>query len=349
MDAQNGIPAVVKGLCNYQNKIEGVESRVLSLYAKVDNTVTPNFDYLGDHSFCGYVKDYMPDIVIFHDFYYLKYATMALTLKRLRIPFVLEPHGAFGKKALKKSRLKKFVANHTIFSILIKGSAGFILTNEGELKDVAYKKEKKFVIPNGVDRNAIDELDYKNFDPSHLPVFYFLGRYDRIHKGLDYLFDALDIIERNKKIITVKLYGVGSEEELAYVHDRIKDYKIIKVEEKGTIFGQEKVDALRNNNILLLTSRYEGSPMTILDALCYGNPCLLTPGTNVADEISNNGLGWKTNLDANAIAECILRAQEEYRKDYEGYYNRCKQYMIDNSLWDNIALKSISIYKLFLK
>ena len=343
--ARSGIPAVVKGLCDHQNGIDGIESRVLSLRAKAEDSGSPYFDNLGHTRFSEYVKNSQPDIVIIHDFYHYQYTPIAYCLKRLRIPFVLEPHGAFGRQAMKKSRLKKLIANNTIFRGLIKGSAGFIFTNEGEKNDANYKKEKVFVIPNGIDASAVDNRPQKTFNKDDAPTFYLLGRFDVNHKGLDYLFDAFDILDKRGEKINVNMYGVGNEQEIAYVHKRIDKIKNLTVVEKGTIYDEEKVNALRKVNILLLTSRYEGSPMTILDALSYGNPCLVTPGTNVADEIVTNGLGWKTELKAEAIADCILRAQEEYKQNYEVYYERCKKYVLDNFLWDKIACQSVEVYK----
>lgn len=345
LDGKSGIPAVVKGLCEYQNRLDGIEARVLSLRSKVDNVGSPHFYYIGDCHYMQFLKDYNPDIVIIHDFFHYQYTPIAFCLKRLHIPFVLEPHGAFGRQAMKKSWLKKLIANNTIFRALIKDSAGFIFTNEGEKNDAWYKKEKVYVIPNGVEESAIDSHPRKSFNKDEAPIFYYLGRYDTYHKGLDYLFDALDILDSKGEEINVNIYGIGNDEEIAYVHNRIDRIKNLKVEDKGAIYDEEKIIALRNVNILLLTSRYEGSPMTILDALSYGNPCLVTPGTNVADEIVSNGLGWKTQLKAEAIADCILKAKDEYKLNYDTYYERCRKYVLDNFLWDKIASQSVEMYK----
>lgn len=345
LDGKSGIPAVVKGLCEYQNKLDGIESRVLSLRARADNVGSPYFHYIGDCHYMQFLKDYQPDIVIIHDFYYYQYAILAFCLKRLHIPFLLEPHGAFGKQAQQKSCIKKRIANNSLFRNLINGSAGFVFTNEGERKDASFKKDIVVVIPNGVDENAVDDLPDKIYDKDSEPVFYFLGRYDINHKGLDYLFDTLDILDSKGEKITVNMYGIGSEEEIAYVHNRINKIRNLKVEDKGTIYDEEKVKALRKANILLLTSRYEGSPMTILDALSYGNPCLVTPGTNVAEDIVSNNIGWKTELNAEAIADCILKAREDYKQNYADYYERCRKYVLDNFLWDKIAQQSVQVYK----
>ena len=349
LDGKSGIPAVVKGLCEYQNRLDGIEARVLSLRSKVDSVGSPHFYYIGDCHYMQFLKDYNPDIVIIHDFYYYQYSILASCLKRLHIPFLLEPHGAFGRQAQNKSKLKKIIANNTLFRILIKGSSGFIFTNEGEKRDAKFKKDKVVVIPNGVVKNAVDDLPSKQYNGIEEPVFYFLGRYDINHKGLDFLFDAFDVLDAKKECVIVNTYGIGCQEELAYVHGRIDKIKHLKVEDKGTIYDEEKVKALRKANILLLTSRYEGSPMTILDALSYGNPCLVTPGTNVADEIERNNLGWKTELNAETIANCMLKAREDYKKNYASYYDNCRHYVLDNYLWDKIAQQSVEIYKEFIR
>lgn len=343
--ARSGIPAVVKGLCEHQNLIDGVEARALSLRADAKESESPYFDNLGERSFNEYVTDYKPDIVIIHDFYYYQYAIIGFWLKILHIPFVQEPHGAFGRQAMHKSRLKKWIANNTLFRVLIKGSNAFIFTNEGEKNDAAYSKRKVYVVPNGVEEKVVDSQAEKSYNGEEEPTFYFLGRYDINHKGLDYLFDALDILDSKDEKIIVNMYGIGSEEEIAYVHNRIDKIRNLKVEDKGTIYDEEKVKALRKANVLLLTSRYEGSPMTILDALSYGNPCLVTPGTNVAEDIVSNNIGWKTELNAEAIAECILKAREVYRQNYTKYYDRCRKYVLDNFLWDKIAQQSVKVYK----
>lgn len=343
--AKNGIPAVIKGLCDHQNKLDGIEARALSLRAKAEDAGSPYFDNLNNKSFKEYVNLFKPNIVVIHDFYHPQYSSIAYCLKKLHIPFVIEPHGAFGKQAMRKSRIKKIIANNTIFRILIKDSAGFVFTNDGEKKDAVYKKEKAVVIPNGVEKNAVDDMPAKKFNQDYSPVFYFLGRYAINHKGLDFLFDALDILDARGEQLTINMYGYGSENDLNFVHERIAKIKNLTVIDKGTIYDEEKIKALRDANILLLTSRYEGSPMTILDALSFGNPCLVTPGTNVADEIVMNRLGWKSELKADAIADCILKAREDYKKNYATYYDTCRHYVLDNYLWDKIAIQSVKEYK----
>ena len=52
--ARSGIPAVVKGLCDHQNMIDGIEASALSLRANAKEAASPYFDNLGDKSFKEY-------------------------------------------------------------------------------------------------------------------------------------------------------------------------------------------------------------------------------------------------------------------------------------------------------
>lgn len=349
LNPTGGVPVVLRELIGEQNRIEGIEARLLSINAPVDKIDSPYFDFLGKERIQDYLLAFSPDIVFIHSFFHAEYGTVAKTLKKMHVPFVVEPHGSFGTMAMRKSHIKKIVANNTIFRSLIHDASAFVFTNKAEKEDSIYKAPLNYVIPNGVVIKDVENAGKK--DPCSIkhPIFYYLGRYDIHHKGLDFLLDALDILEKQHEKIHFIFYGTGTDEQITFVRNRIKNYKIIDVKEAGTIFGEEKKKALESANILVLTSRYEGSPMTILDALTYGNPCLVTPGTNVADEVSENRIGWKTELNAEAIAECIKTARDDYITQGELLYSNCKQFVGDNYSWNRIADLSIATIRDILK
>ncbi len=47
--------------------------------------------------------------------------------------------------------------------------------------------------------------------------------------------------------------------------------------------------------------------MAVLEALSYGIPCLLTPGTNMATEVVRAGAGWSVEQNPTAIAQGMSR------------------------------------------
>ena len=85
-------------------------------------------------------------------------------------------------------------------------------------------------------------------------------------------------------------------------------------------------------------------PMTILEALSYGCPCMVTPMTNMAELIKENHCGWVIELTAESITETIKKAYEELSVSPNKYFEECRNTAKRYS-WDNVAKKSIMFYQ----
>lgn len=336
LNLTGGIPVVLKELVEAQNLVEGFESRVLSLKAPVAQMNSKYFDELKEEKLERYLDKFNPEIIILHSFYYAEYNSVVKSIVKRNIPYLIEPHGSFGKNAMKKGKLKKIIANNTIFRKQIKKAKGFVFLNTNEMNDSVYRSQYDIVIPNGIDIRDISygvkEIKEHNF--------YFIGRYDIVHKGLDILLDALSLLDNEHCHMKVVFWGKGSEQDTKYIKDKIKGFTHITVQCNEPLYGKDKEETLEQIGPMLLTSRYEGLPMTILEAWSYGNPCIVTPGTNMSEEIVENNLGWTTSLDAHSIAECIKQAQYEYEMNSNKYIRNCKKYVAEHYLWSKIAKMS---------
>ena len=346
---KSGITSVLRYLPYEQNKIDGVDVKTVSCLLNNRTSRIKNIDYIDVSKFKDYILAFKPDIAILHDFFIFSYAKITRLLRKYKIKYFLEPHGAFGTTALQKSRLKKLIANSTIFKKTIRRASGYIFTTKQERDNSAYHSLVEFIIPNGVVSDSVDESNHKNLDTLHMPVFYFMGRYDINHKGLDYLLDALGILDKQGISLTFNFYGTGAKEEIDYVDSRIQEFKVVKAKNCGTIFGKEKDSEMTKLNILVLTSRYEGSPIVVLEAFSYGNPVIVTPGTNVANEVYQNRLGWSTQLEPHDIASTIAKAMNEYRQNALSYIVRTKKYVLENFTWDRIAKYSVNELQNYLE
>ena len=339
-----GVPVVLKELVTEQNQISDFVAKVISVVAPVDEMKSPYFDYVPLDKLESYLDTYKPDFAILHSFYYLEYNTVAHLLNKFKIKYFIEPHGSFGQQALKKSKIKKWIANNTVFKSQIKNAFGFIFLNETERKESIYKTVNDLIIPNGIKYEKIKT----KFISRTLDRVFFIGRYDINHKGLDYLLDAIEILDRENYNIEIEFWGNGTEKAIKYLKDRIKKLSSVAVTLNGAIYGAYKEQTLEQLGPMILTSRYEGFPMTILEAWMYGNPCLVTPGTNVADEIKNNNVGWITELNPKDIASSIKKARSDYENRREDYVSRCKQYVGEHYRWDVIAQCSNNLFSRFI-
>ncbi|MEH2307084.1 glycosyltransferase [Nostoc sp.] len=96
-------------------------------------------------------------------------------------------------------------------------------------------------------------------------------------------------------------------------------------------------------DLFIHTFRFEGHPIAVLEALSYGIPCLLTPGTNMAGEVEATGTGWSMEATPAAIAkriQDILAARLELPKKGEAARNLVEE----KYSWNQIGKQSLREY-----
>lgn len=338
---EGGVPVVLKNLVTEQNAIPSFEAKVVSVVATVDGMQSNYFEYVKLQNFENYINKYNPDVVILHSFFYIQYNCIVSILYKKHIKYYIQPHGSFGKAALEKSKWKKLIANNTIFRKQITRAYGYIFLNEAEKEDSRYRSLNDVIIPNGIITDNISN-DIHN---SEKIKFYYIGRYDINHKGLDYLFSALDILDLRKEKFSFEFWGNGEGKNIDFMKQKAQKYQYINVKINNAIYGETKNLLLEQIGPMILTSRYEGFPMTILEAWGYGNPCLVTSGTNMAEETYDHKIGWKVELDAEAIANGIEKAYKEYFFNRDYYIRNCKEFVKKHYSWKNIAEQSYMCLK----
>lgn len=234
-----------------------------------------------------------PDMVLFEVPYFIPFLKFSKQLRKMGIPYIIVPRCSFTRQALNNhAKWKKKIAHWLLFNTFFKGAIAIQYLTEQEKHDSEpFICPRSFIIPNGINLPNISSKTFNNDGLKGL----FIGRIDIYHKGLDLLVEA--IIEnasylRNKKV-TFDIYGPKNEDYLKLLQltkdNNIKDIFILK----GEISGNEKDRVLRNSDFFIMTSRFEGQPMAMLEALSYGLPCVASEGSYMDDiiEKSNAGIG----------------------------------------------------------
>lgn len=293
----------------------------------------------GRTAFRRFVESFSPQLVVFHSLYKLPYIGWARYLRTRHIPYMVEMHGASSTDNQRKSRIRKRIANLLLFNNFLRESQAIIYLNEAERNNSVFLKlSRSVVIPNGVDlpdRFVIDKAP-----PAPVMVVY-LGRIDMFQKGLDYLVEALTRVHsRLRGKAMVHFYGYACDDRFQELLRPLADIAVYH----GAAFGEAKAEALRGGDLFVHTSRYEGMPMAIIEALSYGMPCLVTPQTNMADLILDGHAGWVTTLDAVAIGDTLLRAIDEYENATATFRRAAREAVVSYS-WPLIAKRSVEVYK----
>ncbi len=129
-----------------------------------------------------------------------------------------------------------------------------------EFEKKRFGLERARIIPNGFDPSFLDLV------PAEKGYLLFLGRFHIQQKGLDILARAFKQFSGYKLVIA----GAGKDDKK--VRRLFKD--ISGVEFPGYVRGERKVQLLRDCEIFLLPSRYEGQPLTVFEAAACGKPVL---------------------------------------------------------------------------
>lgn len=340
----SGIKTVVSSLVKNQDELGHLVKVVNLNYC--DSQILPHCNYIRKFSdFNDLLHSFAPDVVVFHGGYVMKYFYIAHRLRKERIPYIVVPHGGTSKHNLKKKRILKTLVNTLFTRDYIKKSSGVIFLNENEKANSIFLNIVKHYgfVPNGVNLPSINAMDYK-FSSGKIS-FMFLSRIDIKYKGLDILLRAIEKVSELRPDLSYDFhfYGGHNDSKIVEKFELMLNNTNAPVFYHGEVYGQEKEEAYMRANIYVLPSLSEGMPVSVLEALSYGCPCIVTPQTNMADIILNKHAGWVSDPDVDSITATLFQA-------YSDYIN-CRKWYVTNSVnavktysWGCIAQKSIQEY-----
>jgi glycosyltransferase involved in cell wall biosynthesis len=114
------------------------------------------------------------------------------------------------------------------------------------------------------------------------------------------------------------------------------------VELPGPVKGQEKESLLNRASLFLHTSRWEGLPLSILEAMAHGAPCLVTQGTNFADVIRTSGTGYCAGESDEEIAAAMASVN---LKETPAMGIRARQLVEKEYSWERVADRLLQAYQ----
>ena len=243
-----------------------------------------------------------PDVVVFEGFYYLNQVRFAKELHRNGVPYVIIPRGSLTSMALKmggwKKRLKKQLAHVLLFNRFVSAAAALqYLTTEEAIESCQHFHTPYFILPNGI---SLPARRKDGFSKGIRALF--IGRLDIHHKGLDLLLTSINEMKSALKSegFTLDIYGAPRYDvtRITEMIDKL-DLSDMVTNHARVVTGKEKQQIILNADVFVLTSRFEGHPMGLIEALSYGLPVLITRGSNMLDEvlISHAGWGAETTVD----------------------------------------------------
>lgn len=283
-----------------------------------------------------------PDIVVFHEVYHVEYLNLSYQLKRKKIPYVIVPHGCLTIKAQRYKHLKKILGNLLLFNSFIKGAIALQCLSALEMSETRFT-QKKFVGSNGT---IIPKRNKSSFNKDKI-VITFIGRLEPYIKGFDLLIEAISnnkqLLESNHCILNI--YGPETFDWKKKLEQMIEEYSVKNIVRiYPPVSGKKKELILLKTDVFVQTSRSEGMPMGILEALSYGIPCIVTEGTTLGKIIKKYNAGFVAQTNVESITKSI-QLMIKNKESYSQLSKNAMRLIQENYEWSVISYSTVQKYK----
>lgn len=257
----------------------------------------------------------------------------------------------FGKRCIatihgidwQRSKWGGFASNYIKFGekVAAKYADEIIVLSKG-VQDyfwTTYHRKTEF-IPNGVNRPVICEPDMirEKFQLEKDSYILFLGRIVP-EKGLRYLVEAFKQVDTNKKLV---IAGGASD-----TNDFVNEIKEMARQDNRIIFtgfvqGQLLDELYSNAYIYTLPSDLEGMPLSLLEAMSYGNCCLVSDIAECAEVVEDKAVVFRKS-DVNDLRE-KLQQLCDHPEQVEKYKEQAADFICNKYSWDDVVERTLMLY-----
>lgn len=325
-------------ICNEQENIVEIKDKLKKSIPQYHVNLVREINLYNDskclNSIIGLLREIKPDIIHCH-------SAKAGFLGRLagvylKIPTLYTPHAFSYLSAENNIKKRAFKFIEKIFCLL---PSKLLACSPSEynraLTELKFKKEKLYLWNNSIEEiitlkpsKLLDELPDKFICSIGRPSY---------QKNIEMLLDAMSILIKREKNIQLVLLGA--------VLNTLSTHKIkTLIKEKGLTHNitlipwlkrEETLSILKASAIYVSTSKYEGLPYSVIEALSLKKPCVVTNVDGNKDLITNNYNGFliplnnssemadKINIifnDEELQKQFSKKSKEEYLKKYNIKY-----------------------------
>jgi glycosyltransferase involved in cell wall biosynthesis len=203
-----------------------------------------------------------------------------------------------------------------------------------------YGRETVF-IPNGVSRPEIRKAEEitDRFGLEKDSYILFLGRLVP-EKGIHYLIKAYRNIQTDKKLVIAGGVSDSGEygEELKKLADNHPDIVFTDF-----VQGRLLEELYSNAYLYVLPSDLEGMPLSLLEAMSYGNCCVTSDIEECGAVMEDHGITFPKG-DVPALAETLQRLCDDM-KIVTQYKAQAANYITSRYSWDDVTEQTLELYQ----
>lgn len=202
-----------------------------------------------------------------------------------------------------------------------------------------YDRETKF-ISNGIEKpnvlNADLIKDKWGLDKDNYILY--LGRIVP-EKGIKYLIEAFLNIKTDKKLV---IAGGASDTNEFFTEIKKKAMLDDRIIFTGFVQGEVLEELYSNAYIYTLPSDLEGMPISLLEAMSYGNCCLVSDINECKEVVEDKGITFKKG----DIEDLKVKLQKicDNPKLVKKYKDNASEFICSKYNWDDVVEQTIHLY-----
>ncbi len=224
----------------------------------------------------------------------------------------------------------------------VKFADEIIVLSEGVQKYFmdTYGRDTRF-IPNGVNRPTVRPTNIikDKYGLEKDSYILFLGRLVP-EKGIRYLIEAFRQVQTDKKLVIAG----GSSDTESFANE-LKE--LAKNDERilftGFVQGEELDELYSNAYIYALPSDLEGMPLSLLEAMSYGNCCLVSDIEECVSVVEDQAFVFRKS-DVKDLKDKLQLACEDKEK-VQQYKDAATDFVCGKYNWDDVVERTLKLYE----
>jgi len=257
----------------------------------------------------------------------------------------------FGKRCIatihgldhQRAKWGKFASSYIMFGekCAAKFADEIIVLSKGvqEYFKETYGRETRY-IPNGVNKPIIRpvEIIKEKYELDKDSYILFLGRVVP-EKGIQYLIEAYKQVNTEKKLV---IAGGSSDTD-----EFLNEMKALAKEDERILFtgfvqGQMLEELYSNAYVYTLPSDLEGMPLSLLEAMSYGNCCLVSDIAECSEVVEDKAVVFKkANIQDLRDKIQMLCDKADMLK---GFKAEVSEFICNKFDWNNVVNNTLKLY-----
>lgn len=277
------------------------------------------------------IDEVKPDVIHAHD----RSASMVAALATKKIPIIAHMH-------VNNNRGISLMVKNFLWTLVSKRFKHIFWVSNTSFNGFQFHsllKKKSSVLYNVMDRKSTIEKATMGKSDDIYDVVY-VGRLS-YQKHPERLMSVLSEICKRKSDFRAAVIGDG--EYADYVKNYIADNNLGE-QIKYLGYLNKPLGVIQNSKVLLMTSRFEGTPMVAIEAQILGTPIVSTPADGMCEIITNDVNGYLSNFDEELVESTmrIITDKQLHARLQKGCEEESKKFTDIEKFCDLIKDKYIS-------